>query len=348
MRVNGVVVRELGTRADPARDRVEVDGAKLVRESPVYVLLHKPRGVVSTVSDPEGRPCVGDMLGTLGVRAYPVGRLDFATSGALLATNDGDFANGLLHPRGGVPKTYVCKVSGKMEPADIERWRRGVELEDGKTLPAEVTLLRYEEGSPRDRGDAESAGEPRRGDARPKTWIELSIREGRNQQIRRMGEATGFPVMRLARTSFAGVTTEGLPPGRWRYLTRPELVELKKAYGVPKRIPHQLPQGGGEGMTVRSERGERRRGGFARTEGEGGGGGARYGFGAPGRRPAEVDEDYGGGIQRGASGERDPAHARQDQRRGRGDAPMRTTGTGGGIGAGGGSYAKPRRPRPRR
>ena len=329
VRVNGVIVRELGTRADPSRDRVEVDGEKLVREAPVYILVHKPRGMVSTVHDPEGRPCVGDMLETLGVRAYPVGRLDFATSGALLATNDGDFANALLHPRGGVPKTYVCKVAGKMEEADLERWRRGIELEDGKTLPAQVTLLRYEEAA----------------DARPKTWIELSIREGRNQQIRRMGEASGFPVMRLARTSFAGVTTEGLTPGRWRYLTRQELVDLKKAYGVPKRVPHQLPEGGGEGMSSRSERGERRRGGFARAESEGGGaegGGARYGLGAPGRRPADAD-DYGGGISRGAS----PRERQQDQRRGRGNAPMRTTGTGGGIGAGGGSFARPRRYRPK-
>src|SRR5262249_38598556 len=127
-----------------------------------------------------------------GVRLYPVGRLDFATSGVLLATNDGAFANAMLHPKGGVPKTYVVKLNGLMEEADLERWRKGVRLDDGPTLPAEVRLLRHEEG---------------------KTWLEITLREGRNQQIRRMGEATGFPVMRLARLSFAGITSEGLRPG---------------------------------------------------------------------------------------------------------------------------------------
>jgi 23S rRNA pseudouridine2605 synthase len=185
----------------------------------------------------------------------------------------------------------VLKVAGKMSDDDLDRWRRGVDLEDGKTLPAEVDLLRHE-------GD--------------KTWIELTIREGRNQQIRRMGEATRFPVMRLARTSFAGVTSEGLAPGRWRYLTRQELVDLKKTYGVPKRIPHDLPEGGGDGGGA-SRRSEARRGGDSsapsreptreRTTG------ARYGFGAPARRAPDTQEDYGGGV-----------------RRGRADMPMRTTG----------------------
>ena len=296
VRVNGRVVKELGTRADPGSDRIELDGQRLLAEKPVYIVLHKPRGVVATLHDPEGRPSVGDMLGTLGVRAFPIGRLDFATSGVLLATNDGDFANALLHPRGGVPKRYVVKCAKQMQEADLDRWRRGVELEDGKTLPAEVDFLRHE-------GD--------------KTWFELTIREGRNQQIRRMGEATGFPVMRLARTSFAGVTSEGLAPGRWRYLTRQELVELKKTYGVPKKIPHDLPEGGGEGMAS-GRRATAHRGGFSGTAGP------RYGMGAPGRRDLEVSEDYGGGSGRGRSS-RDDREPR-DERRGRAAMPMRTTG----------------------
>jgi 23S rRNA pseudouridine2605 synthase len=217
VRVNGRIVTELGTKADPRRDRVEVDGQRVVAEQHVYVVLHKPRGVVSTMSDPEGRPTVRELLASLGARVYPVGRLDFATSGVLLATNDGELADGLLHPRKTVPKTFVLKVKGVMTPDDVERWRRGVELEDGKTLPAEATLLRHE-------GD--------------KTWLELTIREGRNQQIRRMGDATGFPVMRLARVSFAGVQAEGLAPGRFRHLTRDEL--LKKTYGVPRSIPSSV------------------------------------------------------------------------------------------------------------
>src|SRR5579859_1760855 len=133
VRVDGRVVTELGTKVDPRESRVEVDGERIVRESPVYVLLHKPRGVVSTMSDPEGRPTVGELLKDVPGRVYPVGRLDFNTSGVLLATNDGDFADALLHPRRTVPKAYVVKVQGQMQPVDLDRWRYGVELEDGKT-----------------------------------------------------------------------------------------------------------------------------------------------------------------------------------------------------------------------
>jgi 23S rRNA pseudouridine2605 synthase len=215
VRVNGRVVTELGQKADRQKDRIEVDGKRLVSEVPVYVVLHKPRNVVSTLRDPEGRPTVADYVRGAGARLYPVGRLDFATSGVLLMTNDGDFANALLHPRGGVPKTYVLKVQGEMSDADLNPWREGVRLEDGVTLPAEARLLRRE-GT--------------------KSWIEVTLREGRNQQIRRMGEATGWPVMRLARTSFAGVSSEGLRPGEWRALNVQELLEIRDQFGVPKRI----------------------------------------------------------------------------------------------------------------
>ncbi|UQA56047.1 pseudouridine synthase [Polyangium aurulentum] len=215
VRVNGRIVTELGAKADGRRDKIEVDGQRLVAEQPIYLVLHKPRNVVSTLSDPEGRPTVADLVRGAGSRVYPVGRLDFATSGVLLMTNDGEFSNGLLHPRGGVPKTYVLKVKGLMEPEDAETWANGVMLEDGKTLPALVRILRHEED---------------------KTWLEITLREGRNQQIRRMGEATGFPVMRLARLTFAGVTSEGLRPGEWRPLTVDELTDIRKEFGVPKRV----------------------------------------------------------------------------------------------------------------
>ncbi|HRG97944.1 MAG TPA: pseudouridine synthase, partial [Polyangiaceae bacterium] len=216
VRVNGRVVTELGTKADTRDDKVELDGKRVVAEDAVYVLCHKPRGVVSTMSDPEGRPTMAAMLSSFDARLFPVGRLDFATSGALLATNDGAFADGLLHPKRAVPKTYVVKVNGIMEKEHLDRWRHGLELDDGPTQPAEVNFLRHE-------GD--------------KTWFELTIKEGRNQQIRRMGEASGFLVMRLSRVAFAGVTTEGLPPGGVRPLTRDELGALKKSYGVPKKMP---------------------------------------------------------------------------------------------------------------
>jgi 23S rRNA pseudouridine2605 synthase len=220
VRVNGRVATELGVRADPRRDRIEVDGKRILAEDLVYLVLHKPRGVVSTMADPEGRLSVRDYLKDAPGRVYPVGRLDYATSGVLLATNDGDFAEALLHPRRAVPKTYIVKVSGLMADKDLAAWSAGVDLEDGKSLPAKVTLLRHEDG---------------------KTWLELTIREGRNQLIRRMGDATGFPVMRLARSSFAGVTSEGLRPGTWRPLTSTELTTLKKDHGVPKAIPTPLP-----------------------------------------------------------------------------------------------------------
>jgi 23S rRNA pseudouridine2605 synthase len=207
------VVTELGTKVDPRASRIEVDGQRIVRQPHVYVVLHKPRGVVSTMSDPEGRSTVRDLLADLPGRTYPVGRLDYNTSGVLLVTNDGDFADGLLHPRRAVPKTYVVKVQGEMRPADVEAWRKGVRIGGRPTLPAKAKLLRYESG---------------------KTWLEVTITEGQNLQIRRMGDATGFRVMRLARLAFAGITSEGLRPGDWRYLTKDELADLKKDYGVPR------------------------------------------------------------------------------------------------------------------
>lgn len=368
VRVNGKIVTELGAKADLDKDKVEVDGRRVVAEDLVYVILHKPRGYVSTLSDPEGRPTVKQLLARIPGRVYPVGRLDFATSGALLVTNDGAFADGMLHPKKAVPKTYVLKVLGKMEEDDIEQWAKGVRLEDGVTLPAVVTLLRYE-------GD--------------KTWLELTIREGRNQQIRRMGEATGFPVGRLARTSFAGISTEGLRPGDFRYLTRDELVELRTQYGVPKSVRAHAPEesvGKRKGLNTHAPRDERERAendhkklktsnrkagqssrrashksasddeSRQRTQRTGarpasGGSrgndrgydrrgptredtqGPRYGGGSPGRRPYDVKKDWGGGAGRGASGYDDRAGGDSNSTPpGRGGR-SRTTGTGGGIGA---------------
>ncbi len=217
VRVNGKVVDVLGATANPMDDKIELDGRRILAETATYIVFHKPRGIVTTLSDPEGRPTVADYVKDLPARVYPVGRLDFATSGVLLLTNDGDFSNGLLHPKKAVAKTYVVKVQGVMDDADIDRWRKGVKLEDGTvTRPAEMMVLRHETD---------------------KTWFELTIHEGKNQQIRRMGESTGFRVMRLARVSFAGITAEGLRPGMWRLLTREELQAMKKELGVPKRIP---------------------------------------------------------------------------------------------------------------
>lgn len=210
VRVNGVIVSELGASADPRKDKIEVDGKRIVLEKPVYYVLHKPRGMVSTLSDPEGRPHLGEVLRRMDARVYPVGRLDFHTSGVLLVTNDGELTEALLHPRKDVPKIYVAKLRGFVTVDDLDKLRNGVVLDDGhKTKKAEVFVLREEERN---------------------TWVQITLHEGKNRQIHRMGEAIGHPVLRLARVSFAGITAEGLRPGEWRELDARELEKLKKSY----------------------------------------------------------------------------------------------------------------------
>lgn len=215
VRVDGEVVTALGTKVDPSKQRIEVDGRRIQAEHLCYGILHKPRGMVTTISDPEGRPTAQDILREVGVRVVPIGRLDFNTSGALLFSNDGDFAQALSHARGGAPKVYAAKVQKIVAEEDLERFRDSIEIDGRKTRPAEVRILRRE-------GD--------------KTWLEVTLHEGRNRQVHRLGEHAGIEVVRLARLSHAGVTTEGLRPGQWRLLTTDELRELKQKYGVPKKI----------------------------------------------------------------------------------------------------------------
>lgn len=215
VRVDGRVVKELGSKADPKRARVELDGRRLEPEPLCYGILHKPRGMVTTLSDPEGRPTARDILKQVGVRVVPVGRLDFNTSGALLFTNDGDFAQAIAHARGNVPKVYAAKVQQPVDEASLKKWCEAIDIEGRTTRPADVRILRREAD---------------------KTWLEVVIQEGRNRQVRRLGDHAGTPVVRLARLSHAEIDTEGLRPGQWRLLTVDELKNLKKRYGVPEKI----------------------------------------------------------------------------------------------------------------
>jgi 23S rRNA pseudouridine2605 synthase len=205
--VNGRVAT-LGDQADPQHDSVLVDGRRLGSgESHYYVLLHKPVGVVTTLSDPEGRPVVTDLLRDLPARVYPVGRLDLTTSGLLLLTNDGSLAQRLAHPRHEVTKTYLVRVRGIVSAEQLKRLEQGVTLDDGPTAPAKVAKVR--------RSGSHS-------------WFELTIHEGRNRQVRRMCEALGLPVSRLMRIGYAFLTLDGVEPGHYRLLTPPEVARLKQ------------------------------------------------------------------------------------------------------------------------
>lgn len=210
--VNGAVVRELGIKVDPARDLIAVEGNPIGKQLPVYILLNKPTGVVTTAFDPEGRKTVIDLVKT-GERVFPVGRLDMNTSGLLLLTNDGVLANGLMHPRHEVDKRYRAEVKGEISDEALKRLEKGVLLEDGMTAPAKVELL----------------------NRTPQTSLfDITIHEGRNRQVRRMCEAVGHPVLRLKRVQFAFLTLGNLRPGDWRTLSEQEVGKLYRIAGMRK------------------------------------------------------------------------------------------------------------------
>ena len=189
-----------GDRVDEG-DRVEVDGQPVGAEPSVHLLLHKPLGVITTAADTHGRTTVLDLVDA-GARVFPVGRLDRDTTGALLLTNDGRLANALMHPSGGVPKTYLARVRGRVSEESLRSLETGVELEDGLTAPA-----------------AARAVEP--------SVVELTIHEGRNRQVRRMLEAVGHPVTALHRSTYAGIGVTDLDPGEWRVLRPDEVAQLR-------------------------------------------------------------------------------------------------------------------------
>jgi pseudouridine synthase len=212
VRLNGRVVTELGTKADPRTDRIAIDGRPLRLSSErLYILLHKPVGVVTTLSDPEGRPTVRDLLPEVRARVFPVGRLDYHSAGLLLLTNDGELALRLTHPRYGVRKTYRVKVRGTPTAEALEQLARGVRLEEGTTAPATVRVVR---GS-----DA-------------KTWLEITVSEGRRREVRRMCEHVGYPVEKLIRVRLGPLHLRSLQSGQHRALTAREVQQLRDAVGL--------------------------------------------------------------------------------------------------------------------
>jgi 23S rRNA pseudouridine2605 synthase len=215
--VNGETARELGTKADPAHDDVRVDGRRVKSpERHRYLLLNKPRGYVTTRSDPQRRPTVVDLIRGVKEYVYPVGRLDFDSEGLLLLTNDGDLAARLMHPRHGVARVYEARVLGVPDQRDLDRLTRGVVIDGRRTEPAEVRLL------PRRRDDGHAT-------------LAVTIREGRNRQVRNMCDAIGHPVVELRRVAIGPIRDARLRAGQWRDLTEQEIERLRAAAAQTRR-----------------------------------------------------------------------------------------------------------------
>lgn len=204
--VNGKSVSKLGSKADLDHDQIRVDGRLLSRPTEyVYLLLNKPVGYVSTVSDPQGRPTVLSLVRGIKQRVYPVGRLDYHSSGLMILTNDGELANFLMSRASAVPRTYQVKLEGKPEAADIAKLQSGIPLDGRRTEPCQIRALGHE----------------------PKPWYEITLVEGRYHQVRRMFERIGKGVVKLKRVRIASLTDKGLEPGQVRHLKRAEVEHLK-------------------------------------------------------------------------------------------------------------------------
>jgi pseudouridine synthase len=230
--VNMQTVTEPGTKVDPEKDVVKVDGEKVKPQSEfIYVVLFKPRGYVTTTHDEKGRPTVMDLIG-LNTRLYPIGRLDYDTDGVLLLTNDGEFSNMMMHPRHKVFKTYFAKLDKPIEENDMRKLREGVMIDGKPTSRAKVRII------------------PNTADQN--IWI--SIHEGRNRQVRRMLETLGYIVQRLKRVEYARIGLDGLKPGDWRYMTEEELFNARKL-ATPKIPVFRKPEPGtAEGEPVKKEK----------------------------------------------------------------------------------------------
>ena len=229
VRVNGKVIETLGFKADSSKDHIKVEGKSLRHFEPkVILLLNKPRGYLSTVKDPKGRPTVLDLLKNIKWRIYPVGRLDSDAEGLLLLTNDGDLAHLLSHPRFSIPKTYLVKVIGVPEEKNLIRLKRGVMLEDGKAEAVSCSLIRQKEKN---------------------SWVRVVVTEGRNRLVKRMFSAIGHGVLKLKRIEYGPIQLGDLPFGHFRYLTSGEMEKLNRLsleFGTPHPSPLPL-KGRGEG-----------------------------------------------------------------------------------------------------
>jgi pseudouridine synthase len=220
--IRGTAVTDPGTFLQPD-DEVRLDGNTLVAvtEEKIYIMAYKPDNVVSTMKDKEGRDTVASLVGGLASRVFPVGRLDYHTTGLILLTNDGELAYKLTHPRFGVEKTYVAKLMGAPPPAALKILRKGMPIDGVMTNPAEVSFLEKREG---------------------KSWVAIRIAEGRYHQVRKMFDAIGYRVMKLRRSAIGPLELSGVEPGEWRYLKGKEVRELKAYVGEKEREPRATPQ----------------------------------------------------------------------------------------------------------
>ncbi len=212
VQVNGETITELGTKVTPGTDAIMVDGRPIGSEKKVYLMFHKPKGCITSVTDPGGRKTVMDFMKDVKERVYPVGRLDYETEGLLLLTNDGEFANRLTHPKFHVPKTYHATVKGVPHGSVLEQLARGIKLEDGMTAPA---VVEYHDIAANEQ----------------ESIISITIHEGRNRQVRRMFESVNYPVIRLKRVQYGSLTLHGLARSKYRTLTASEVKELMNIRG---------------------------------------------------------------------------------------------------------------------
>jgi 23S rRNA pseudouridine2605 synthase len=219
--LNGRVVTELGTRADPKKDHIKVDGKLITHAEPHrYILLYKPKEVMTTVEDPQGRRTVIDLVRGIRERIYPVGRLDFHSEGLVLLTNDGELAFKVSHPTHGSVKTYSVKVRGVPDERMVEKLRRGITIDGKRTLPCDIDRMRTT-GKRDDEGNS---------------WFEVKLREGRTQQIRKMFQAIGHPVSKLRRVAIGPISDPKLTPGVWRELTKHEVKMLETMKELKKPV----------------------------------------------------------------------------------------------------------------